>query len=48
MRYKLKMSYVIYIQFVTALFVIEPDMALTWTWYGLDTALIRRKSIIVK
>jgi hypothetical protein len=28
---ELKIAYVIYIQFVTVLFVIEPDMGLTWT-----------------
>ena len=37
-----------YIQFVTVFFMFEPDMGLTWTWYGLNTDLIRRKSIIVK
>ena len=48
MQYKLKIVYVIYIQFVTVLFMIEPDMGLIWTWYGLNTDLTRRKCIIVK
>jgi len=31
MQYELKIAYVIYIQFVTVFFMIEPDMGLTWT-----------------
>jgi hypothetical protein len=31
MQYEMKIAYVIYIQFITVLFMIEPDMGLTRT-----------------
>jgi hypothetical protein len=37
----------IYIQFVNVFFMVEPYTGLTWTWYGLNTDLTRRKSFIV-